>query len=388
MRPRTTSAVRAGPPVVLVCGEDDFAVKQRARQLYQQWCADAGGFDHEVIEATVSHSGEALRVLARLREALQTLPFFGRAKVIWLKDCNFLGDDRTAAAQAVTEALASLAQELKGLVWDNVRLLLSAPKVDKRRSFYKTLEQIGAVETFAAWSANDKDWRLQAESLVARQLREHKKQIADAALAELIESVGPNAGQISREIEKLILYVGERPVIEPADVAAVVTRQKLARAFAVADALGDRDLPRLLRTLDEELWSLRFDRRKSEIGLLYGLVTKVRAMILLTDLLRAGWLKPEQDYARFKRQLDRIPADALPADKRFNPLAMHPYMLFRALPQCRNYSSAELVRAMEVLLHCNRRLVASKLDSALVLQRALIEIVGWPERRAAAGKTA
>ena len=64
-----------------------------------------GGMDHEIIEATVANSGEALTALARLREALHTLPFFGSGKVIWLRDCNFLGDEREASASAVTEAL-------------------------------------------------------------------------------------------------------------------------------------------------------------------------------------------------------------------------------------------------------------------------------------------
>ena len=44
----------------LICGDDEFAVKQRAKQLYQQWCDEIGGMDHEIIEATVSNSGEAL----------------------------------------------------------------------------------------------------------------------------------------------------------------------------------------------------------------------------------------------------------------------------------------------------------------------------------------
>src|SRR5881392_1099325 len=104
---------KPSPPVVLVCGDDEFAVKQRARQLYQQWSDDLGGMDHEIIDAAVSNSGEALKVLARLREALQTLPFFGSGKAVWLQNCTFLGDDRTATSQAVTESLAELAQELK-----------------------------------------------------------------------------------------------------------------------------------------------------------------------------------------------------------------------------------------------------------------------------------
>src|SRR5271170_1614523 len=105
-------AVKA-PVLALICGDDEFAVKQRAKLLYLQWCDELGGMDHEILEATVSHSGDALHIIARLREALQTLPFFGSAKVVWLRDCNFLGDERAASAHAVTGTLAELANELK-----------------------------------------------------------------------------------------------------------------------------------------------------------------------------------------------------------------------------------------------------------------------------------
>jgi DNA polymerase III delta subunit len=65
----------------------------------------------------------------------------------------------------------------------------------------------------------------------------------------------------------------------------------------------------------------------------------------------------------------------LPADKKFNPLAMHPFVLQRAMTQVGKYSSAELVAAMGLLLDCNRRLVSSGLDEALVLQQTLLQIV-------------
>src|SRR6266404_7919416 len=110
-------------PVALVCGQDHFGVLDRARQVYDQWTREIGGSDHEIIDASVSNSGEALKVLKKLREALQTLPFFGNAKVVWLKNCNFVGDERAASAQDVTNGLSALADELKAFPWDNVRLL-------------------------------------------------------------------------------------------------------------------------------------------------------------------------------------------------------------------------------------------------------------------------
>jgi len=369
------SLVARHSSLFLVCGDDDFAVKQRARQLFQQWSAELGGMDHETIEAGVSNGGEALAVLGKLREALQTLPFFGDGKVVWLRDCNFLGEDRTASSQAVTEALGELAEELKNFSWQNVRLLISAGNVDKRKVFYKTLDKIGMVENFSAWSQDDKDWADRAEIAARDALRKRQKEISEAALGELINRAGASARQLENEIEKLCVFTGERDKIELADVTAICSRSKTAKAFALGDALGDRDLPRLLRRLDEELWETKFDKDKSEIGLLYGLISKVRAMLLLKEMVREGWVKETRDYNQFKTQLERVPADKLPAEKKFNPLALNPYVLYKALPQVKKYTSAELVRAMDMLLRCNQRLVSSGLDEALVLQQALVQIV-------------
>ncbi len=362
-------------PLALICGDDDFAVKQRAKQLYQQWSAELGGMDHETIDATANNSGDALRAIGKLRESLQTLPFFGSGKVVWLRDVNFLGEERAASAAAVTETLAELADELKKFAWQNIRLLISAGKVDKRKSFYKTLDKLGTVEVFSAWSADDKDWAGQAEMAARGAFRKQQKEISEDALAELINRVGPNARQLDSEIEKLGLFTGDRKKIEFADVATICSRNKTARAFALGDALGDRDLPRLLKRLDEELWETKFDKDKSEIGLLYGLISKVRALIFLKEMLNEGWIKPTNDYNQFKSQLERVPTDQLPTDRKFNPLALNPYVLYKALSQARKYSSSELVRAMDILLRCNQRLVSSGLDEALVLQQALVQIV-------------
>jgi DNA polymerase III subunit delta len=361
-------------PVLLVFGEDDFGVKQRARQVFQKWSEELGGMDHEIVDAQAANSGEALRAIAKLREGLNTLPFFGGAKVVWFQNCNFLSDERTASAAAVTESLADITEELKKFEWKGVRLLISAAKVDKRKAFYKTLEKLGEVEAFAALSLDDKDWVSKAEDHALRALKGLKKSISDEALSELVSSIGPNLRQISSEVEKLSLYVGHRAAIETADVQAIVTRNKQARAFALGDALGDRDLPRLLRCLDEELWEMQFDSAKSEIGLLYGLIAKVRTMLFLREMIREKWIRPDSDYNRFKGQLEHIPPGKLPEDRRFNPLSMNPYMLFKALPHARRYSTEELVNAMELLLKCNRQLVSSALDEKLLLQQALVEI--------------
>ncbi|HEX7654868.1 MAG TPA: DNA polymerase III subunit delta, partial [Verrucomicrobiae bacterium] len=107
----------------------------------------------------------------------------------------------------------------------------------------------------------------------------------------------------------------------------------------------------------------------------YGLTGKIRALLFLKEMMREGWIKDGRDYNSFKAQLERVPADKLPAEKKFNPLAINPYVLYKALPQVKKYTSAELVNALEILLRCNQKLVSSQLDEALVLQQALVQIV-------------
>jgi DNA polymerase III delta subunit len=180
----------------------------------------------------------------------------------------------------------------------------------------------------------------------------------------------------------VILFVGDRKIITVEDVRTITTQQKQAQAFALGEALGDRDLPRLLRLLDRELGEIRtgVEKGKSEIGVLYGLISKVRALLLMRETRDRSLLKPVSDYSAFRAQVERLPSGQLPEDRRFNPLAGHPYVAFQAFRQSDNYATFELTRAMELLLEANLKLVGSSMDEGAVLRQALVEIVGTQPR--------
>jgi DNA polymerase-3 subunit delta len=364
--------------LVLVWGDDEFAVGRRSRQIFESWTLAHPAGDREILEGGASTVDEALRVLARLREALQTLPFFGGPKLIWLRQCSFLGEDRVSESKATLEATADWARELAAFRWDDVRLLISASRVDRRRTFYKTLEKCASVEAFTALSPDDRDWREKALQLASGEFRELGRKPSPDALDRFLEFVGPYPRQLASEARKLADYAGDRTTLTVADVEAVVTRGRQARAFALAEAVGDRDLPRALRRLDEELWSLQSDRQKSEIGLLYGLISKVRALLLTGELFREGLLRPTTDYRAFAAQLKELPANRLPTDKRYNPRDINAYILFRAAQQTRRFTTDELVNALHELLNCNRRLVSSQLEGHLILPLALTRILSRP----------
>ena len=365
-------------PVALVHGDDDFAVGQRARQIYQGWCTALGGEDHEIVEAHSASGGEASKSLGRLRMALDTLPFFGGDKVVWFKDCNFLGDDRTSKTKDVTAGLADLTAWMKEFDWQGVRLLISANKCDKRKVFFKAVGKLGAQEEFKALSTDDREWQAKAEQLVGTQFRKLGVRAEYGAATELAQMVGANTRALIGECEKVALYVGDRAEVTPADVRAIVTPGKHAKAFAMGDALGDRNLPRLLARLDEELWAAKTDRQKSAIGLCAGLIKKVRSLLFARELLDAGMVRPTNSFRDFKPQLDALPAGEFPDDRRISPLGLHPYVLFNGTQQSKNYTSAELVRALDLLMQANRQLVSSSLEDSFILQSTLTQIAARP----------
>ena len=359
-------------PICLVFGDEDFLVRDRASQVYEGWCAEAGGEDHQIIDGTVRNAAEALEALAKLNEAVQTLPFFGGAKVVWLRGANFLGDERTASSRDVTDRLNGLAKGWETFDWQGVRVLISCGKVDKRKAFFKSAKKIAAVEDL---SIADKERGSRAALIVRQRLAELGKKIAPHVADELILLAGSDLQQLHTEADKLAAYVGEREEVMRQDVHEIATRTRQAQGFALADALGERNLPKLLRVLDEELWVVKLDAKKSPIALLYGLITKVRTMIFLKEMLRLKWIRTGGGYQQFKSQLEAIQDDRLPDERKFNPKAMHPYMLFNALGHARQYSEGELTQAMDILLRCNRQLVSSSTDDTLILQQALVQIV-------------
>ena len=367
-------ANKEGPPN-LVCGDEDLAIKERSASIFKQWKDLYPEHEEELIDAAAGNAGEAGRAIGKLMEAMQTMSFFGTGKCIWFRNCNFLGEERTSSTKAVTEGLAAVIEELQQIDPQKILVLISAGKVDKRKSFYKKFQKLGQVEIFQGWDASKTDWIPEAEKRIEEVFAANGATIHPEARAALIESVGPNARQLMHEAEKLALYTTDSGQASLNDVQQVVSRNKQAKAFALGDAVGNRNLTLAMRCLDEELWEMKLDRQRSAIGLLYGLISKIRTLILVKEMQRKGWLRMERQFFRFKQQLEQVPVSELPTDPKFNPLKLNPYVLFRALPQASNYAMNELVSAMKTLYDANMKLISSSLDDGQVLQQSIVSII-------------
>ena len=349
-------------PLCLIFGDEDFLVRERASQVFEGWCAGAGGEDHEIVNGTVRNATEALQALAKLNEAVQTLPFFGGAKVVWLRAANFLGDERTASSREVTDRLNGLAKVWETFDWQGVQVLISSGKVDKRKAFFKSAKKIAAVEDL---SVADKERGSKAALVVGQRLAELGKKITSHVADELILLAGSNLQQLHTEADKLAAYVGGRDEVTRQDVHEIATRTKQAQAFALADALGERNLPKLLRVLDEELWVVKLDTKKSPIALLYGLISKVRTMIFLKEMLRLKWIRCRWWLSAIQVTTRGHPGRTAAGRPKIQPQGDAPvHALQCAWPRAALLGGGTNP-TMDILLACNRQLVSSTDDTLL-----------------------
>jgi DNA polymerase III subunit delta len=132
-------------------------------------------------------------------------------------------------------------------------LVLTTDLVDKRRSLFKIFKTNGFVIDCSVPKGNRKvDRMVQEEVLRDRMqglLKKHRKSMDSRAFFRLYEMTGFDLRTFSNNLEKLILYVGERPNITSEDIEKTLSRTKLDPIYEFTNAVSDRNLDQALSSL-------------------------------------------------------------------------------------------------------------------------------------------
>src|SRR6266496_6031412 len=269
-RPATAS-------IYAVVGSDESEVKRAAAELATKLTRpEAGDFGQEVIDGAVDNAEQAVARIRSTVEALQTLPFFGGAKLVWLKNANFLGDNVIGRAASVQSALNELAQLIGGDLGADVTFLLSATEVDKRRSFYKSLAKRAELQVFDRLDSSRSGWEEEATEIVRHRAQKRKLQFDDDALALFVLLTGGDTRQIENELEKIDIFLGKDREVRVDLVRELVPFSRAGVIFELGSALAARDLE-LALTLIRRL----LDQRESAIGiLLVAILPTIRNLLL------------------------------------------------------------------------------------------------------------
>ena len=143
----------------------------------------------------------------------------------------------------------------------------------------------------------------------------------------------------------------------------------------MTDALGARALAKAIAALDNLL-----DHGEQPIGILMLLAAQFRLTLLVKDLMARKLIAASDAPGagfQFVKAFENLPEDAtahFPKTKEGK--LPSPWRLYRCALAAKNFSVAELICAMELLLKSNLQLVSTQLDERLVLLEVLVKIAG------------
>jgi DNA polymerase-3 subunit delta len=389
--------------IYAVVGSDEAEVKRVATELATNLTPPGGGdFGLEVIDGAADNAEQAAARIRSAIEALQTLPFFGSTKVVWLKNANFLGDDPKARSAAVQSALEELSELLDGGFDSGVTFLISATEVDKRRAFYKMLVKRAELQVFDRLDSGRAGWEQEATEIVRLRAKKQKLQFDDDALDLFVLLTGGDTRQIENELEKIDTYcsAGVRPVdragVSPAEpksaritsagatarmvvprvtvdlVRELVPLSRAGIIFELSNALALRDLE-LALTLVRRL----LDQGESAIGiLLAAVVPTIRNLLLAKDLMeRHGLPRPHSPF-QFISAINRLTAKATEHLPRKKDGSINAYALAIAAQHAHQFETNQLINAMRACLTANVQLVTTQLDHELILTEVVVKLLG------------
>lgn len=343
-----------------------------ARELAVQ-LSPGGDFGADTIDGNASNSEEAADRIHSTIEALLTFPFFGGGKLVWLKNATFMGDDVTSRSETVTAALEKLVETLESGLPDGTVFLLSATPMDKRRSFYKSLQKLGKVQVFDALDTSRSGWEEEAAMLVRDSATSRGLNIPGDTAQLLAMMTGGDRRQIETELEKLDLYLdGDRRDVSEDDIRLLVPMSHQGVVFELGNALAERKAARALELLERLLF-----HRESEIGiLLASIIPTVRNLLLAKDLMTRFKLSRPANPFGFGKQLERLPADAVAHLPRKKDGGINAFGLGIAAAHAHRFTLEELTDGLHACLEANAKLVTSSMEPRVILTQLIVRIAG------------
>ena len=368
-----TKAASANTYAVL--GSDEAEVKRVAAELASNLTPPgAGDFGLEVIDGAADNVDQAEGRVRSAIEALQTLPFFGSTKVVWLKNVNFLGDDQKARSAAVQSALEELSQLVDSGFGPGIILLISATDLDKRRSFYKTLVRRAEVQVFDRLDSTRGGWEEEALEMVQQRAKKRKLQFDDDALDLFVLLTGGDTRQIDNELEKIDTFLAKDRGVNIELVRDLVPLSRAGVIFELGNALAARDLQLSLRLVRRLL-----DQGESAIGiLLVAIVPTVRNLLLAKDLMERYRLPRPHSPFQFISAINRLPPEATDHLPRKKDGSVNAYALGIAAQQAGRFETTQLIQAMQACLAANVQLVTTQLDHELILTEVVVKLLQRP----------
>ena len=179
------------------------------------------------------------------------------------------------------------------------------------------------------------------------------KKMDRKAAEELVALVGEDLHALEQEIEKLSLYVGDRPIITEDDLREVVSPRPESALYALVETYLKHGPEGALKTLEELL-----TQGIHPLALLSTLITYFKRLYLLSEVLQKApeLSRFQKKYIPFRERFKEVLKELFPEHPPRSLAKFHPYAVFKMLPLASHLSPERFPAIFSALVTVDSKL--------------------------------
>ncbi len=318
-------------------GEDDFSAKEKLAQLRKSL-----GNDPAMVDLNTTDIDGKSATIGEIANAANAMPFLSPKRLVVVT--NFLnrygGRNKSDAEtmEKLVSTLKTLPETTELVFWDTVTLKKNHPALKFGMMHKNCVHYFGAPQ-----KQNLPRW-------IDQRVKQKGARIEFQAVQALANVVGDDLRALDNEIEKLALYVGDTRPISLADVELLCPYTADSETFAMANAIGRRDVRAALDQLHK-----RLEEGQNPLAILAGITTQFRGLLEVKDMAATG-LTPMQ-IAREKGWRSDFAAK-------------------KRLQEARNFSTERLVQIFAILRDADLAIKTGEIEPILALDVLVSRLCG------------
>jgi DNA polymerase III delta subunit len=312
-------------------------------------------------------------LLRQVLRSLQSPPFLGQRKTVWLRGFSGFGSESASAAPKTAEAVAlrELAERVgKGIPAD-IALVMDGPGADADKPLARACGAKGKVTVCTRPTLRGKEWRGDMREVICRRAAQKGVRLPEEVAEFLTDAIGTDTGRIEGELEKLICYVGgtDQPITRAA-AEQVCVGQGEELPWALTNALGRRNVTEALRVIQVLLEQSRDDGQGAR-SLLAQTAKYYRELLQVKVFMTERGLRTPAAVLSALQRATAAERQACSADG-LAAVTGSPYRAKALAMDAEAYSGPELIEAVRAARDAYLRCITSGVAERVVLEEIVI----------------
>ena len=369
--------------VHLIIGNDEARIAETATQLVAKVAGPSpDAFSLDVFEEP--ESGAEPEMVINLIRSLQSPPFLGGVKTVWLKHFSAF-DAESAKASDMGKALRELAAFIRKGVPKDIELVMDGVLGSEKKSSQSELQKAcascgdGSVIVLNRPDKMNRNWQADMALCITNAAKAKGVALQEGVVEALLDVLGTDTARIDSELEKLICYKGgtEQPITQE-DVRLLCEGQGEEFSWAFGNAIGKRSVQECLRIIDA-MSERTNDADRVARSLILTAAGYFRQMLQLQIFMNQNRIGTPSALNSCLKNASGEQRDVWKASWP-EVVALHPFRAQKLAEDAVRYHPQEVIRAMTVLRDALWQCMSSSTSARVSLENALFSTVAQPTR--------